>query len=172
VFGRTPAQFVLTAGPWRFVIAIDRMQAAASQLATQVTEAEEAGRRRSWRKVTTLLAAFGVGRLTPGVRDAVGAALYEARLTCEPAMERMWPVTGSGRATGPLDDSVEDSFAGTVNAAALGALADGMAVAVTAGTDGTAQVWQLADGALVGSYMQSDDTARQADFFRMLLMIG
>ena len=87
MFGRTPAQFVLTAGPWRFVIAIDRMQAAASQLATQVTEAEEAGRRRSWRKVTTLLAAFGVGRLTPAARAAVGAALDEAGLTCEPAME-------------------------------------------------------------------------------------
>ena len=88
MFGRTPAQFVLTAGPWRFVIA-DKMQAAASQLATQVREAEEAGRRRSWRKVTTLLAAFGVGRLTPALRAAVGAALDEAGLTCEPAMEEV-----------------------------------------------------------------------------------
>lgn len=43
----------------------DKMQAGAKVLADQVRTAEQAERRRSWRKVTTIMSALGVGRLTP-----------------------------------------------------------------------------------------------------------
>ena len=63
----------------------EQMQYAAERLADEVRTAEREGRRRSWRKVTTLLASFGVRRLTPAVRADMGEALRAAGLICEPS---------------------------------------------------------------------------------------
>jgi len=59
----------------------------ARHLAAEVREA--AGRRRTWRKVTTLLDLFGQHRLTPSVRARMAEALTEAGLDAEPPIEEL-----------------------------------------------------------------------------------
>ena len=58
----------------------------AKRLADEVARAAAEGRRRSWRKVTTLLAMFGVYRFTPLVRDRLATALESAGLEVEPSL--------------------------------------------------------------------------------------
>jgi Mg2+ and Co2+ transporter CorA len=60
-------------------------RAKAQQLATEV--AASTRRRRTWRKVTTLLDYFGVYRLTPAVRRRMAEALDDAGIEVEPAMD-------------------------------------------------------------------------------------
>jgi Mg2+ and Co2+ transporter CorA len=61
--------------------------AVAQALASEVREA--AGRRRTWRKVTTLLDLFGQYRLTPSVRARMAEALRAAGLEAEPPIEEL-----------------------------------------------------------------------------------
>lgn len=56
----------------------------AQVLAEEVRRGE--GRRRTWRKVTTLLHLFGVTKLTDNVRSRIGAALEAAGLEVEPPL--------------------------------------------------------------------------------------
>jgi Mg2+ and Co2+ transporter CorA len=65
----------------------EQMRVAAERLAEEIQASEREGRRRSWRKVTTLLAAFGVRRLTSEVRAEMSLALREAGLVCEPSFD-------------------------------------------------------------------------------------
>ena len=60
-------------------------RAKAEQLASEVAAAT--GSRRTWRKVTTLLAHFGVYRLTPAVRVRIGDALREAGIDAAPPLD-------------------------------------------------------------------------------------
>lgn len=60
-------------------------RAKAQQLAREV--AASTRRRRTWRKVTTLLDYFGVYRLTPAVRRRIAEALDDAGIEVEPAMD-------------------------------------------------------------------------------------
>jgi Mg2+ and Co2+ transporter CorA len=61
--------------------------AVAQDLAAEVREG--AGRRRTWRKVTTLLDLFGQYRLTPSVRARMAEALRAAGLDAEPPIEEL-----------------------------------------------------------------------------------
>jgi hypothetical protein len=63
--------------------------AVAQRLAAEVMAARQAGQRRSWRKVTTLLDLFRVSRLTPDVRRRIDAALRSAGIETEPAMSEV-----------------------------------------------------------------------------------
>lgn len=60
-------------------------RAKAEQLASEVAAAT--GSRRTWRKVTTLLAHFGVYRLTPAVRMRIGDALRAAGIDADPPLD-------------------------------------------------------------------------------------
>ena len=53
---------------------------ALSEFAQAVRLAESESKRRSWRKMTTLLAAFGLYNLTDAARSRIGRALDEAGL--------------------------------------------------------------------------------------------
>src|SRR3712207_5881470 len=59
-------------------------QEIAQEIAQAVRRAESESKRRSWRKVTTLLAAFGLSNLTDAARSRIGRALDEAGLVVEP----------------------------------------------------------------------------------------
>src|SRR3712207_2351081 len=59
-------------------------QEIAQEIAQSVRLAESQSKRRSWRKVTTLLAAFGLYNLTDAARGRIGRALDEAGLVVEP----------------------------------------------------------------------------------------
>jgi hypothetical protein len=61
-------------------------QEIAQEIAQAVRLAESESKRRSWRKVTTLLAAFGLYNLTDAARSRIGNALEEAGLVLEPSM--------------------------------------------------------------------------------------
>ena len=61
-------------------------QEIAQEIAQSVRLAESQSKRRSWRKVTTLLAAFGLYNLTDAARSRIGTALDEAGLVVEPPM--------------------------------------------------------------------------------------
>ncbi len=61
-------------------------QEIAQEIAQAVRLAESESKRRSWRKVTTLLAAFGLYNLTDAARSRIGRALDEAGLVVEPSM--------------------------------------------------------------------------------------
>src|SRR3954453_17619859 len=61
-------------------------QEIAQEIAKAVRLAESESKRRSWRKVTTLLAAFGLYNLTDAARSRIGSALDEAGLVLEPSM--------------------------------------------------------------------------------------
>jgi hypothetical protein len=61
-------------------------QEIAQEIARAVRLAESESKRRSWRKVTTLLAAFGLYNLTDAARSRIGRALDEAGLVVEPSM--------------------------------------------------------------------------------------
>ncbi len=61
-------------------------QEIAEEIARAVRLAESESKRRSWRKVTTLLAAFGLYNLTDAARSRIGRALDEAGLVVEPSM--------------------------------------------------------------------------------------
>src|SRR4051794_12517195 len=58
----------------------------AEEIADAVRLAESESKRRSWRKVTTLLAAFGLANLTDAARSRIGKALDEAGLVVDPSM--------------------------------------------------------------------------------------
>ena len=58
--------------------------AVAREIAAEVQALE--GRRRTWRKVTSILHRFGVYRLTSGVRERLTEALLEAGLDLEPSL--------------------------------------------------------------------------------------
>jgi hypothetical protein len=60
-------------------------RARAQKLAGEVEASS--GRRKTWRKVTTLLDCFGVYRLTPAVRGRIAEALEDAGIEVEPAMD-------------------------------------------------------------------------------------
>src|SRR4051794_39777086 len=102
------------------MVARPRDVAVAKSLAAEVRAAE--GRRRTWRKVTTLLDLFGVYRLTPAVRERIGVALRAAGLVAEPPIEiveryqtiRLESVDKAvplERATGQKDDQPSDGAA-------------------------------------------------------------
>lgn len=59
--------------------------AIARQLAEEV--AVTGGRRRAWRKVTTLMHLFGIRRLTPAARTRLAAAIESAELEADPPLE-------------------------------------------------------------------------------------
>jgi hypothetical protein len=59
-------------------------QEIAREIAQSVRLAESQSKRRSWRKMTTLLAAFGLYNLTDAARSRIGRALDEAGLVVEP----------------------------------------------------------------------------------------
>jgi hypothetical protein len=61
-------------------------QEIAQEIAQAVRLAESESKRRSWRKVTTLLAAFGLYNLTDAARSRIGRALDEAGLVLEPSI--------------------------------------------------------------------------------------
>src|SRR3954467_10066097 len=61
-------------------------QEIAQEIAQAVRLAESESKRRSWRKVTTLLAAFALYNLTDAARSRIGRALDEAGLVLEPSM--------------------------------------------------------------------------------------
>src|SRR3954465_353009 len=71
-------------------------QEIAQEIAQAVRLAESESKRRSWRKVTTLLAAFGLYNLTDTARSRIGTALDEAGLVLEPSMAVV-PRAGSVR---------------------------------------------------------------------------
>lgn len=58
-----------------------------SGIADAVRQAEVLGKRRSWRKVTSLLSNFGLYNLTDGSRARIGDALAAAGLLTEPSMQ-------------------------------------------------------------------------------------
>lgn len=59
----------------------------AQAIAAEVRRAAEAEQRRSWRKVTTLLSAFEVYRLTQASRQRIGQALTDAGLVLDPPFD-------------------------------------------------------------------------------------
>jgi hypothetical protein len=61
-------------------------QEIAQEIAQAVRLAESESKRRSWRKVTTLLAAFGLYNLTDTARSRIGRSLDEAGLVLEPSI--------------------------------------------------------------------------------------
>src|SRR3954464_13390358 len=61
-------------------------QEIAQEIAKADRLAESDSKRRSWRKVTTLLAAFGLYNLTDAARSRIGRALDEAGLVLEPSI--------------------------------------------------------------------------------------
>ncbi len=64
-----------------------KMRAGAEALAEQVRAADQAEQRRSWRKVTTIMSAFGISRLTPSARESVAEVLISVGLECEPGFD-------------------------------------------------------------------------------------
>ena len=60
--------------------------AVAQGIAEAVRQAQAESKRRSWRKVTTLLSAFGLYNLTDSARSRIGDALHAAGLVVDPAM--------------------------------------------------------------------------------------
>src|SRR3712207_1135028 len=82
-------------------------QEIAQEIAQAVRRAESESKRRSWRKVTTLLAAFGLYNLTDAARSRIGGALDEAGLVVEPSMavvQRAGSVRLSSRNPIPHDE--------------------------------------------------------------------
>lgn len=61
--------------------------AVARGLADQVQQAEANGQRRTWRKVSTLVAEFGGTRLTEGLRERMAQAFDEVGLVAEPPLK-------------------------------------------------------------------------------------
>ena len=61
-------------------------RAVAEEIAEAVRRAEAESKRRSWRRVTTLLAAFGLYNLTDAARSRIDHALAEAGLVVEPPL--------------------------------------------------------------------------------------
>ena len=64
--------------------ATERDLAVAKSLAEQLEKNQEAGRRRSWRRVTTLVDSFGGSRLTESLRSRMVDALARAGILVEP----------------------------------------------------------------------------------------